>query len=82
MLQTYTSKVNQMCLPERRNTVFTEDILDLVVEITRLDIEFPKHLMQPLFHLLNQKIGQAIKDSNLYHLEILLDALHMMDSSN
>lgn len=38
--------------------------------------------MQPLFHLLNQKIGQAIKDNNLYQLEILLDSLYMMDSTN
>ena len=42
-----------MCLPERRNTQFSEDIRELVEEITQLDIEFPKHLMQPLFHLLN-----------------------------
>ena len=38
--------------------------------------------MQPLFHLVNQKIRKAIEDDNLYHLEILLDALYMMDSSN
>ena len=38
--------------------------------------------MQPLFHLLNQKISQAIKENNLYQLEILLDSLYMMDSTN
>ena len=45
VLQAYKKKVEQMCMPDRRNAVYSEDILDLVGEITRLDIEFPKHLM-------------------------------------
>ena len=33
LLEAYKIKVEQMCLPERRNTVYTEDIRDLVGEI-------------------------------------------------
>ena len=82
LLESYKYKVEQMCLPGKRNTIYSEDIRQLVEEITELQIEFPKHLMQPLFHMLNQKISKAIQENNLYQLEILLDALYMMDSTN
>lgn len=71
-----------MCLPDKRNTIYSEDIHEMVQEIMELEIEFPKHLMQPLFHLLNQKIAKAIQASDLYQIEILLDALYMMNSTN
>ena len=76
------AKIEYMCSMERRNQLYTEDIRKFVEEIIELQFEFPKHLMQPLFHLVNQKITKAIQDENLYHLEILLDALYMMDSTN
>lgn len=71
-----------MCSVDRRNQIYTEDLRKFVEEITELQFEFPKHLMQPLFHLVNQKITKAIEEENLYQLELLLDALFMMDSEN
>lgn len=46
-----------MCSSEKRNTIYSEDIRQLVEEITLLTIEFPRHLIQPLFILINQKIA-------------------------
>ena len=45
MLKQFRSKIEQMCMADKRNTVFSEDIRQLVEEITLLPIEFPKHLI-------------------------------------
>ncbi len=39
-------------------------------------------MIEPLFRLINQKLAKAVEINDLYQLEILLDALYMMDSSN
>ena len=36
LLESYKYKVEQMCLPEKRNTIYSEDIRQLVEEITEL----------------------------------------------
>ena len=36
LLESYKNKIDQMCYPDRRNTIYSEDIRDLVDEITEL----------------------------------------------
>jgi hypothetical protein len=75
-------RIDVMCSEQRRNQVFTEDIRDLVRDVLHAEFEFPKHLLEPVFLLINQKIRKAIKVENIYHLEILIDTLRMLDAYN
>ena len=71
-----------MVSQEYAKNVFTEEIRDFVREIISLEFEFPRHLMEPLFHLINEKLATAIQNEDIYNLELLLDALAMMGARN
>ena len=75
-------KIENMCVLENAKRVFTEDIRDFVKEITTLEFEFPRHLMEPLFHLINEKLATAIHNEDIYNLELMLDTLAMMHARN
>ena len=62
--------------------MFTEEIREFVREIIVLEFEFPRHLMEPLFHLINEKLVTAMQNEDIYNLELLLDALAMMGTRN
>ena len=53
LLEKTRKKIDYMCQPDKRNTIYSEDIRQTVQEISELQIELPKHLMQPLFNLIN-----------------------------
>jgi len=59
-----------------------EDIREAVYEVTVLPFEFPRHLLEPVFNLVNQKCEAAIYYQDIYSLEILLDTLALMDARN
>lgn len=75
-------RIEFMCLPDQAKRVFTEEVRDFVKELTRLEFEFPRHLMEPLFHLINEKLETAIHNEDIYNLELLLDSLAMMHARN
>ncbi len=81
-LKQIKKKISNMCALGVTNTLYSEDIVEMVEEVIGLQFEFPKHLIEPLFRLINKKLAKAIETNDLYQLEILLDALYMMDSSN
>lgn len=62
--------------------MYVEDIQQLVYELVNLEVEFPRHLMEPIFIICNEKISQAIETEHLYSLEILLDTLSMINARN
>ena len=62
-------KIDNMKLNHQE--VFIEDIHELVYEISNLEIEFPRYLLEPIFILCNEKIKISIETENLYALEIL-----------
>jgi len=41
---------------KNRNTVFVEDISALVYEFVNSEVEIPRHLLEPIFILCNEKI--------------------------
>lgn len=62
--------------------VTVEEIRDSVIEITSLPFEFPRHLLEPLFNLVNQKCKAAISHQDIYSLEVLMDTLALMNARN
>ena len=65
-----------------RKKVFVEDINNFLTEVSMLEFEFPRHLLEPIFVLVNEKLQMAIDSSNLYCLEILLNCLSLMGARN
>lgn len=65
-----------------RKKVLVEDINSLLMEISMLEFEFPRHLLEPIFVLVNEKLQMAMNSSNLYCLEILLNSLSLMGARN
>ena len=76
------SKIERLCRPDQARREFTEDLRDVVKELTRLEFEFPRHLMEPLFNLINEKLETAMANDDIYNLELLLDSLAMMHARN
>jgi hypothetical protein len=65
-----------------RKKVYVEDIDALLVEISTLEFEFPRHILEPIFILCNEKLQQAIDTNHLYSLEILLNSMSLMGARN
>lgn len=65
-----------------RKKVLVEDINSFLMEISMLEFEFPRHLLEPIFVLVNEKLQMAMNSSNLYCLEILLNSLSLMGARN
>jgi hypothetical protein len=53
-------------------------------EITsnRIEFEFPRYRLEPIFNVVNEKLESAIEQENIYMLEILLDCLRLMNARN
>lgn len=67
---------------EETSMVTVEEIRDSIIEIMNLQFEFPRHLLEPLFNLVNQKIKAAIFYQDIYSLEVMMDALALMNARN
>ena len=65
-----------------RHSVFIEDLRDLLHEISLLPFEFPRHKLESLFDVVNEKLFQSIESENIYCLEVLLDCLRHMSARN
>lgn len=65
-----------------RKKIVVEDINTFVTEISMLEFEFPRHLLEPIFILVNDKLQMAIDTNNLYCVEILLNTLSLMGARN
>lgn len=59
-----------------------ENVRDVVRELCEIEFEFPRHLMEPLFHMANRMMHRAIDTNQLYQIEVLLDALAYMGARN
>ena len=79
-IQTYIDKIRAMM--NNRKKVLIEDINSLLTEISMLEFEFPRHLLEPIFVLVNEKLQMAIDSNNLYCLEILLNCLSLIGARN
>ena len=78
----YIERITRLCSKDNRRAVTVEDLRDFVRELSEVEFEFPRHLMEPLFHLCNEKLYQAIESDNIYCLEVLLDTLSLMQARN
>lgn len=65
-----------------RNNMCIEDIRDLLQEISVLTFEFPRHKLESVFELVNEKLSASIECENIYCIEILLDCLRYMQARN
>ena len=54
----------------------------MVCEIRSSEIEIPKYLIEPLFRLICAKLRQSILTNHLYSLEILIDAVYLLEGTN
>ena len=55
-----------------------------MLEITsnEVEFEFPRYRLEPIFNVVNEKLGAAIELENIYMLEFLLDCLKFMNATN
>jgi hypothetical protein len=51
-------------------------------DLSQLHFEFPRHKLESLFEVVNEKLFQSIECENVYCLEILLDCLRFMNARN
>lgn len=65
-----------------KHNIYIEDIRDLLAEITNLSFEFPRHRLEPIFEMVNDKINDSIYCENLYCLEVLRECLMYMNARN
>lgn len=79
-IETYIDKIRSMMI--NRKKIVVEDINTFVTEISMLEFEFPRHLLEPIFILVNDKLQMAIDTNNLYCVEILLNTLSLMGARN
>lgn len=79
-IETYIDKIRSMMI--NRKKIVVEDINTFVTEISMLEFEFPRHLLEPIFILVNDKLQMAIDTNNLYCVEILLNTLSLMGTRN
>ena len=79
-IESYIEKIRAMMA--NRKKVFIEDINSFLTEISMLEFEFPRHLLEPVFILVNEKLQMAIDSNNLYCLEILLNCLSSIGARN
>ena len=59
-----------------------EEIRAFVKELSEVEFELPRHLLEPLFNVCSKLIIRAKETNNLFTLEILLDAISYMGGSN
>lgn len=50
--------------------------------MSQLGFEFPRHRLEPVFDVVNEKLYQSIEGESIYCLEILLDCLRFMNGRN
>ena len=59
-----------------------EDMRDFLQEVSQLQFEFPRHKLEPLFKVINEKLHYSIKCENIYCIEVLLECLRLMSARN
>lgn len=59
-----------------------EDLRDFLQEVSQLHFEFPRHKLEPLFDVINQKLHYSIEYSHIYSIEVLLECLRLMSARN
>jgi hypothetical protein len=47
-----------------------------------LQFEFPRHRLEPLFDVINEKLHASIECENIYCIEVLLECLRLMSARN
>ena len=65
-----------------KHNLCIEDLRDLVQEVSLLDFEFPRHKLEPLFDVINEKLHVAIECEHIYCIEVLLECLRFMSARN
>jgi hypothetical protein len=74
------NKLDQAVLNKHVLTI--EDLRDLVQEVSLLEFEFPRHKLEPIFDVINEKMHMAIEGESIYCIEVLLEALRFMSARN
>ena len=59
-----------------------EDLRDLLQEVSALEFEFPRHKLEPIFDMINEKLHMAIEYEHIYCVEVLLECLRLMCARN
>lgn len=69
---------------QKREEIEIEELREFVLEITsnEVEFEFPRYGLEPIFHVVNEKLEAAIEHENIYMLEVLLDCLKFMNATN
>jgi len=73
-------KLDQAVL--NKNNLAIEDLRELVQEVSLLQFEFPRHKLEPLFDVINEKLHIAIECEHIYCIEVLLECLRFMSARN
>lgn len=59
-----------------------EDMRDILTEVSQLQFEFPRHKLEALFEVVNEKLHSSIECENIYCIEVLLECLRLMSARN
>jgi hypothetical protein len=59
-----------------------EDLRNLLVEVSQLPFEFPRHKLEPIFDVINEKLHYSIEGDNIYCVEVLLECLRLISARN
>jgi len=67
---------------QNKQNMAIEDLRDLVQEVSALEFEFPRHKLEPIFDMINEKLHIAIEFDHIYCMEVLLECLRMISCRN
>jgi hypothetical protein len=67
---------------EKYRQITVEEMRNFVKNLSSVDFELPRHLLEPLFNCCSKLISRAIETNNLYTLEILLDTISYLGARN
>jgi hypothetical protein len=67
---------------QNKFTLAIEDVRDLVHEVSALEFEFPRHKLEPVFDMINEKLHMVIEYEHIYCIEVLLECLRMIMARN
>ena len=79
-LSSTLSKLDNAVL--NKTNIMIEDLRELVQEVSLLEFEFPRHKLEPLFDVINEKLHIAIECEHIYCIEVLLECLRFMSARN
>ena len=52
------------------------------MEVSQLQFEFPRHKLEPIFEVVNEKLHASMEGDNIYCVEVLLECLRLMSARN